>query len=220
MAGKNTEVAVQQSNTQIVEIKDNTKPLANPYSSTANFQEMFDMAKMLASSDVIPAQYQGKPMNCLVAIETANRTGLSADVVMEQLNIIKGKKSWSGEGCQMIVQAHPKFSKVKLNWIGEPNTDSWGAYVTAYNKELGEIIKGPTVTVQMAKDDGWYGRNPKWKSMTELMLTYRAYAFFARTNCASALNGYMTTEEYEDIGNKGREVDNPFEDVEVVADGN
>jgi hypothetical protein len=52
----------------------------------------------------------------------------------------------------------------------------------------------------MAKAEGWYGKNgSKWQTMPELMLQYRASAFFLRTQCASLAMGFLTAEENEDI---------------------
>ena len=51
----------------------------------------------------------------------------------------------------------------------------------------------------MAKDEGWYGKSgSKWQTMPELMLQYRAAAFFARTNCPEITMGMYTSEEYSD----------------------
>jgi hypothetical protein len=54
--------------------------------------------------------------------------------------------------------------------------------------------------MKMAKDEGWYGKNgSKWQTMPELMMKYRASAFFMRTECASLAMGFLTAEENEDI---------------------
>ena len=212
MADKSTEVAVQENNTAIVEIKDNTA-LANPFTSTASFQEMFDMAKMLASSDMVPQNYQGKPMNCLIAMEQAQRMNASPLMVMQNLYIVKGKPSWSGQACSMIVNGCGLFENVKLNYVGEKGKDSWGAYVSAARKSDGEKIEGTTVDMAMAKGEGWTS-NPKWKNMPQQMLGYRAYSFFARLYCPNALSGFATEGEVEDSSVRAtRVVDNPF-DVE------
>ena len=43
----------------------------------------------------------------------------------------------------------------------------------------GDRIEGPTVTIAMAKAEGWYGRSgSKWPTMPDLMLSYRSAAFF------------------------------------------
>ena len=48
-----------------------------------------------------------------------------------------------------------RFEKVKINWVGKEGDDSYGAYVSAIDKATGEEIKGATVTMGMAKKEGW-----------------------------------------------------------------
>lgn len=65
----------------------------------------------------------------------------------------------------------------------------------------GHELEGPAVSIQMAKDEGWYGRKgSKWKTMPELMLRYRAAAFFGRLYAPEILMGMKATDEIEDIG--------------------
>ena len=52
------------------------------------------------------------------------------------------------------------------------------------------------MTLRMAKAERW---GSKWDSMPELMLKYRAAAFFIRTNCPEILFGLYSAEESQDI---------------------
>ena len=58
-------------------------------------------------------------------------------------------------------------------------------------------MNGVEVKINMAKAEGWTS-NPKWRNMPELMLAYRASAFFARVYCPEALMGVQTYEEIID----------------------
>lgn len=189
---------VEVKKTEVAEVKQNTTLSANPFNSNEDFKLYWDMAKMLASSDMIPQAYQNKPMNVVIALEQAQRMNISPLFVMQNLYIVRNKPSWSGSACSQIVHACNRFRNVKLNWVGKEHTDSWGAYVSATDISSDEEIKGVTVTVQMAKDEGWYNQNPKWKNLTELMLSYRAYAFFARVHCPNEMNGFAVEGEIED----------------------
>ena len=193
------EVAEQQEEkTELAVAEQKSSMLSNPFSSTESFKENFNIAKMLASSTMVPESYQNKPMNCLIALEQAQRMNASPLMVMQNLYIVKGKPSWSGQACSMIVNGCGLFENVDLVYIGEPNTDSWGAYVKATRKSDGKELKGTTVDMRMAKAEGWLS-NAKWKSMPEQMLGYRAYSFFARLYCPNALSGFSTEGEIEDI---------------------
>ena len=63
---------------------------------------------------------------------------------------------------------------------------------------IGKNIKGSTVSIAMAKAEGWT-RNSKWRTMPEQMLKYRAATFFGRQYIPDLLLGVQTSEEVVDI---------------------
>lgn len=197
---------------EVAEVKEHksTELSANPFNSTDDFKNYWNMAKMLASSDMIPQAYQNKPMNVVVALEQAQRMNCSPLMVMQNLYIVKGKPSWSGSACSMIVNGCGLFENVDLIYVGEKGKDDWGAYVKATRKSDGKELIGTTVDIAMAKAEGWLS-NPKWKSMPQQMLGYRAYSFFARLYCPNALSGFQTEGEIEDANCRATvKTDNPF----------
>ena len=157
------------------------------------------MAEMLSKSTSIPQSYQNKPADCLLAIDLANRLGLSPITIMQNSQIIQGNFSWKGVACKALIENSGRYKKTRYVEVGTKGTDDWGMYLQAIDKE-GEEINGVTVTIGMAKKEGWYSKNgSKWQTMPELMLKYRASAFFMRTECATSSMGFLTTEELEDI---------------------
>lgn len=162
------------------------------------FSDNYRMATQLAKSTIIPQTYQNKPENVIVAIGMAQKIGLDPFTVMQNLNIVKGKTSWSGSFCRTLIEKSNKFTNLKLIFTGTKGTETYGCYMQGIDKETGEIINGPEVNLKMAKLEGWTS-NSKWNNMPELMLSYRATSFFARVYVPEALNGVQTTEEIEDI---------------------
>lgn len=157
------------------------------------------MAEMLSKSTSIPQSYQNKPADCLLAIDLANRLGLSPITIMQNSQIIQGNFSWKGVACKALIENSGRYKKTRYVEVGTKGTDDWGMYLQAIDKE-GEEINGVTVTIGMAKKEGWYSKNgSKWQTLPELMLKYRASAFFMRTECATSSMGFLTTEELEDI---------------------
>lgn len=183
------------------------------FGSVDGFETIQRMAKLLASSEIVPDAYKGKIANCVVAIDIANRMGLSPVSVMQNSQIVKGNFTWKGTACKAMVDSCGRYRSTRYVEVGEYGRDSWGFYLEAIDKD-GNIVKGVTVTVKMAKAEGWYGRNPKWESMTELMLKYRAAAFFMRTECAALAMGYLTAEEVEDVNGVYTRVDDVNNDVQ------
>lgn len=151
-------------------------------------------------------------MDCCIAVDMANRMGVSPIMVMQNLYVVQGKPSWSGQACKTLITGSGKFKRVKHRYIGEPNTDNWGCYLEAVRLEDGETVKGPTVTIAMAKAEGWYNKNgSKWKTLPELMLAYRASAFFARVHVPESLMGIAVEGDVEDVSkNKTVTADNPL----------
>lgn len=174
--------------------------VATMWNNTKMFNLSYKLAGFLSQSDIIPQAYQGqtKVGNCLLAIDIANRMGISPIAVMQNSQVVRGKFSWSGSACKSMIDGCGRFRKTRYVEVGERDKDSWGFYLEAETKS-GEIIKGVTVTVGMARSEGWYAQNPKWKNLTELMLKYRCAAFFMRTECASLAMGFLTAEENEDL---------------------
>ena len=195
------------------------------FSSMENFKEIFDIGKMFASSTLVPQQYQGKSMDCTIAVDMANRMGVSPMFVMQNLYVVKGKPSWSGQACMSMVKASPNFKDVKHVYTGEKGTDTWGCYVKATRANDGEEVIGPEVTIAMAKAEKWYSKTDKygnetskWQTMPELMLAYRASAFFARVHIPNALMGCSVEGEVEDVTSKKEKQEAPdiFQESEVA----
>jgi hypothetical protein len=157
----------------------------------------FRTARMLSTSALVPDAYKQSPENCLVAIDIANRMGVSPLMVMQNLYVVKGKPSWAGQACMAMINTCGKFKSVKHVYTGTKGTDNRGCYVTAIRVSDGETVNGTEVTMKMVKDEGWI-TNSKWKNMPEQMLGYRAASFFARMYCPEALMGLQTYEEVLD----------------------
>lgn len=159
----------------------------------------FRTAKMLCSSALVPDTYRNSPENCLVAIDLANRLGLSPLMVMQNLYVVKGKPSWSGSFCAAAVNGSGRFTPLEFIFVGEPGTPTHGCYARAIRRANGATCVSDTVTLQMAQKEGWLNKpGSKWQTMPVQMMQYRAAAFFARVHCPDILLGIPTYEEVQD----------------------
>ena len=160
----------------------------------------FRMARMLSESALVPDAYRKSPENCVVAIDIANRIGLSPMMVMQNLYVVKGKPSWSGSFCAAAINGSGRFSPLEYVFVGEEGKPSWGCYATAVRLSTGKRCHSDIVTIQMANAEGWLGKpGSKWKTMPRQMMMYRSAAFFARAHCSDILLGYRTVEEIQDM---------------------
>ena len=160
----------------------------------------FRMAKMLAASALVPDAYRNSPENCVVAIDIANRMGISPLMVMQSLYVVKGKPSWSGSFCAAAINGCGRFSPLEFEYVGEEGKPSWGCYATAVRLSTGKRCYSDIITIQMANSEGWINKpGSKWRTMPRQMMMYRAAAFFARAHCSDILLGYKTVEEIQDM---------------------
>lgn len=169
------------------------------FGSAGAFELMQRIAKAMCSSTIVPQEYRGpeKTGNALIAIELANRIGASPMMVMQHLHVIQGRPSWSSQFIISSINTCGKFSPLRYRIEGEGDKKSCTAYATEL--ATGEVLEGPPVSIAMAKDEGWYGRSgSKWKTMPDLMLRYRAAAFFGRLYAPEITMGMQTKDEVID----------------------
>ena len=177
----------------------------NVINTIDSYQDNWEMAVNLSKSDLVPDNYKKKPENVIIALGMSQQTGLPPFTIMQNLNIVRGKASFSGSFCKILIERTGKFKDLELNYVGEKGKDTYGCYLSATRISDNKIIKGPEVTIGMAKAEGWT-TNKKWITLTDLMLAYRCQSFFARLYCPEALNGVYTSEEMDDIKEGPRQV--------------
>lgn len=175
-------------------------------SQLQEFGDSWRIAAQYSKSDLVPEAYKNKPENVIIALGMAQKTGFDVFTIMQNLSIVKGKASWSGSFCRTLIESTGLYKDIDLIEVGKREDDTWGYYAQAVRKTDGKIVKGATVTIGMARMEGWIAKNPKWKSMPELMLQYRATAFFARVYASSAINGLQTSEEIDDVYSNSNKV--------------
>lgn len=158
-------------------------------------------ANFLAESDLVPQSlYKKKPENCLIALDVANRTGMSPLMIMQNMYVVQGRPVWSGQMCIALINGCGRFSPLSFRWCGTKGQKDWSCVAVATRLADGVLCESSPVTWQMALDEGWVNKNgSKWKTMPEQMFQYRAGAFFARTFCPDVLLGIYTREEIEDV---------------------
>jgi hypothetical protein len=170
------------------------------FSGIQAFEDAQRIAKALASSTLIPPQFQGQNgfANCLVALEIANRMRMSPFQVMQNLHIIHGRPSWSSQFIIAMINGCGRFSPLRYEVSGQG--DSLACYCVATELSTDKDLKGPIVTMAMAKKEGWATKSgSKWITMPDLMIRYRAAAFWGRLFVPELLVGIQAEEEVIDI---------------------
>ena len=170
------------------------------FSSVTAFDEAQRYAKALASSTLIPPQFQGQQgfANCLVALNISRRMGMDPLMVMQNLHIIHGRPSWSSQFIIGLINGCGRFTPLRYEITGKGDTLACTAVATEH--ATGQELRGPEVTMAMAKREGWATKSgSKWATMPELMIRYRAAAFWGRLYIPELLVGIQTQEEVLDV---------------------
>jgi hypothetical protein len=228
-----------QNQVATVNAQHQTQP--SIYSSEEAYNRAYTMAKQLCTSSMVPKDYQNNIPNTMVAMEMAYRTGSSPLMVMQNMNVIQGRPSWSSAFIIAMINSCGRFTPLlfkyqdhgmkvvsyvesigygqnrqKTNKTIEVRNHSCIAY--AHNAK-GELVEGPAISVETAVQEGWYTKNDsKWPTMTKLMLSYRAAAFFGRLYTPDILQGMHAEEEVYDAHGKTTQSTNSDAAVSILND--
>jgi hypothetical protein len=173
-------------------------PAVASFQSSNSFELMQRMAKLLSSSDLVPKEFKNNLPNTVIALEMAHRVRASPLAVMQNLYIVHGKPSWSSQFIIAAINNTGNYSPLRFKMEGEGEGSTCFAW--AIEKATGDQLDGPKVSMDMAKKEGWIDKNgSKWKTMPELMMRYRAAAFFGRLYAPEILMGMQSVEEIHDI---------------------
>ena len=170
---------------------DNGQSLAPAVQSGA---ELWKFAEALSRADIIPATFRGKTANCFIALDMSKRMGVGFMEIMQNLYIVHGTPGFSAKyGIAMAQRSGLFKGGIHFDWTPSP------ASVTAWAilKETDQRVEF-TVDMAMARAEKW-DKNPKYKTMPQLMLSYRASSLLIRLYAPSALLGMQTMEELQDV---------------------
>lgn len=205
---------------ELATIEQQSGQSVTAFANNNAFNGAVKMAEMLCSSDIVPATYRGpsKVGNCVIALEMAQRIGSSPLAVMQNLYVVQGKPAWSATFIIAGINSCGRFSPLRFEMSGVG--DDWGCMAWAYDKATGDKLEGPRISIKMAKAEGWFSKNgSKWLTMPELMIRYRAAAFWGRLYAPELMMGIQTREEVEDTTTtSGLDVEQTPEQAAAAAD--
>lgn len=169
-----------------------------PLADVSNFAVQLKRAEIMADAPFLPDAFRGNAGAVLIAVELADRLALPVMAIMQNVYVVHGKPAFSGAFYVSCINASGRYTPVEYEERNESGK-LVGCRVAVKRRADGKEIFGPWVTLEMAQREGWIKNNPKWSTMPELMLRYRAASFFARTNCPDVVLGFAVEGEAEDI---------------------
>lgn len=172
------------------------------------------------------ASFQDNPSavpNCIIALNMSQRMNADPLMIMQNLHVIEGRPSWSSQFIIAAINSCGRYSPLRFDLVkgdemdAEYTTYEWenkrkvaktskvriaNMTCVAWAVELATDarLESPMISIEMAVAEGWYGKNgSKWRTMPEVMLRYRAAAFFGRIYAPELLMGLPSAEESHDI---------------------
>lgn len=156
------------------------------------FAEALEFGKLMASSDMVPKDYRGKPANVLVAVQMGREVGLSPMQAIQNIAVINGRPSLWGDAMLAIVRAHHLCRGVYEEF------DDASMTATCRVRRQGDADTVRTFSQQDAQTAGLWGKQGPWTNYPKRMLQMRARAFALRDAFPDALRGLSSAEEVGD----------------------
>ena len=190
--GQTGAVAIPQAQAQMAEVGS----LSHLFDPT-KYRHLQMVAKDFAGSEIVPKRYQGKPCDCLIALELAARLGVHPLMVMQNVYTVHGSPGMQGQFVIALVNSSGVFA-APLEWEYAGDGDTRTCTCKAIRKADGKPAE-LKMSIAIAKAEGWYQQNTKWKNIPDQMLAYRSASWLARLHCPEVLLGLQTVEEIHDV---------------------
>lgn len=178
-----------------------TRPQEIGFTSIEGFQALQRMANLFCSSSMVPDTFRGPNNlgNAVIALDMAIRMHANPLAIMQNIYLVHGRPAWSAQFLIATLNKSGKFSSLRYEFQSEQGKEDWGCRACATEISTGEVLRGPLITIALARKEGWMSKNgSKWMTMPELMLRYRAASWFVRAYAPEIAMGLPEAEELHD----------------------
>ena len=153
--------------------------------------EAMQLADMLASSDMVPRDYQRKPGNILVAVQWGAEVGLKPLQALQNIAVINGRPALWGDAVVALVRGSGLLEYMQETHDGDT--------AVCRIKRKGQPEEVRMFSQSDAKAAGLAGKSGPWSQYPARMRQMRARAFALRDVFADVLKGLAVAEEVQDI---------------------
>tara|TARA_R110000787_G_scaffold104871_2_gene212241 strand:- start:1294 stop:2151 length:858 start_codon:yes stop_codon:yes gene_type:complete len=169
-------------------------------------------SKLLASSDLVPKDYKGKPANILVAVQWGQEIGLQPLQALQNISVIGGRPAIWGDAALALCRADPRCLAVQE----EVSADTATCKIKRRQSDgsVEEITR--SFTSGDAKRAGLLGKQGPWQNYPKRMLQMRARGFAIRDAFPDLLRGVITAEEAQDYPDASVPPANPLDDLPAI----
>jgi hypothetical protein len=167
----------------------------------ATITEAIQFSEMLASSQMVPKAYQGKPQDIMVCVQWGYEIGLAPMQALQNIAVINGKPSVYGDAAMALVQASPVCEDVEEYFEGEGTPNPIAVCVAKRKGRKPVVAK---FSVEDAKRAGLWAKQGPWSAYPKRMMQMRARGFALRDAFPDVLKGLITAEEAQDYPDEAK----------------
>ncbi len=148
-----------------------------------NITEAMEMSKIIADSDFVPKDYQGKPGNIMVAMQLGGEVGLGPIQSLQTIAVINGRPAIYGDGMLALVQSSPLCEDFEEGFDDKSGT-AWCRV-----KRVGRKDRISEFSMDDAKQAKLLGKQGPWSMYPKRMCQMRARSWALRDEFADVLKG-------------------------------
>lgn len=159
-----------------------------------NFEQTMNLAKLLATSELVPKDFHGKPASIILAITLGREVGVGWAHSVQNICVINGRPTMWGDLVIGLVMNSTVYEDSWDEW--DPKLDGGTAFF--YSKRKGKNrVTVRSFSYNEAEKAGLLVKDT-YKKYLKRMLYNRARAFALRDDYADILKGLRIREEEED----------------------
>lgn len=158
--------------------------------------EAMELAKTLASSQLIPKAFQQRPGDVFVAMMWSHSLGIPIVQGLQGIAVINGKPSLYGDALLAVCMGSGQMADIEETVTGNADNLTATCKVTRRGKPTPVVS---TFSMADARAAGLLGNPGPWKQYTSRMLKMRARAFALRDAFPDVLSGIASAEEMQDV---------------------
>ena len=210
-----------QANANVPAIRQNAGGAVSCFDDFETFQQVFEMARCLSKSRLVPTAFQNSPESCVIAIDLARRLGVAPLTLFPHLYVVDSKPAFSTQFLITLVNRSGQFNRLEwqtgtdgdatvrafLRWnektkeieTTETTVPNVWAIAKLVERRTGKEFLSPRVDMVFADKNGWTAkRGSKWLTMPEIMASYRAASILIKKVCPELTLGLDFSEDVAD----------------------
>lgn len=158
-------------------------------------QEKKEYCTMLATSDLLPPHYKGKPQNILLALEFGDALGIRPALALQHIYVVEGKPSLSANMMMSLIMGS---GKGHVNVI-EESDKACKLEGVRYGENGREDMKYNTEFTMMDATKAGLADRPNYKRYPKDMLFSKALGRLARRLFGDLCNGIYVAGELDEL---------------------